>query len=241
VTHAATAAELFAELKEIARRLGATSFGVASIDAMRAAGLECPTPELGRLPRAISVGFRLSDAVLETLVDRPTKLYAYHYRTVNAQLDRIALELTAALQARGFEALPLPASQVVDWEARRGQASHKWIAHFAGLGFFGRNSLLVNPEFGARMRYVSVFTDAPLPTGSPPEADCGTCRACAAACPCDAVGTTRDDFDLARCTEQLRLFKTVGNVGHYICGLCLKACPGPERMQRRSLEQANAE
>ena len=238
---AATSHELFAELKETARRLGATSFGVASVEAMQAAGLECPAPELAHLPRAISVGYRLSDAVMETLRDRPTKLYAHHYRTVNLQLDRIALELSMVIQDRGFDALPLAASQIVDWEARRGQASHKWIAHFAGLGFLGRNSLLVNPEFGTRMRYVSVFTDAPLPTGSPREADCGECTACVAACPCDAVGASRDDFDLERCTEQLRVFKTKGNVGHYICGLCIKACPGPERVQRRSLDQPNAD
>jgi len=230
--HTETAQELFAELKEIARRLGATSFGVASVKAMRAAGFECPAAELARLPRAISVGFRLSDAVMESLEDRPTKLYAHHYRMVNLQLDRIALELVEALQDHGFDALPLPASQITDWETRCGQASHKIIAHFAGLGFFGINNLLINPEFGARMRYVSVFTDAPLPTASPVEADCGDCRACISACPAEAIGTSLKDFDLERCTEQLRFFKTKGNIGHYICGLCVKACPGPKRTHK---------
>jgi epoxyqueuosine reductase len=226
--------ELFGELKEIARRGGASSFGVASVGAMRRAGLECPTPELGRLPRAIAVGYRLSDAVMDSLVDRPTKLYAHHYRMVNAQLDRIALDLTAALQAHGFEALPLPASQIVDWDERRGQASHKWVAHFAGLGFFGLNNLLIDPEFGARMRYVSVYTDAPLPTGRPPEQDCGDCRACIPACPCGAIGPTRDAFDLERCAEQLHFFKTKGNIGHHICGLCIKACAPRQRAERRT-------
>jgi epoxyqueuosine reductase len=221
-----TSAELFAELKCVAQRLGATSFGVASVEAMLAAGLECPAPELVRLPRAISVGFRLSDAVIESLEDHPTKLYFHHYRTVNAHLDRIALELTAALQDRGYEALPLPASQITDWEARRGQASHKEVARFAGLGFFGLNNLIVNPDYGARMRYVSVFTDAPLPTGSPPELSCGDCRACISACPCGAIGTSREAFDLARCAEQLRTFRKEVNIGHDICGLCIKACPG---------------
>ena len=218
--------ELFTELKGIARGLGATSFGVASVDAMLKAGLRCPTPEFERFPRAISVGFRLSDAVMETLVDRPTKLYAYHYRMVNAHLDRIALELTGALQERGYAALPLPSSQVVDWDEQRGQASHKWVALFAGLGFFGLNNLIVHPEFGARLRYVTVYTDAPLPTAEPLEADCGDCRACVAACPCGAIGETREGFDLERCREQLDLFKRTADVGHHICGLCIKACPG---------------
>jgi epoxyqueuosine reductase len=229
MAQADTQHELFDELKEAARRLGATAFGVASVEAMQAAGCECPAPELARLPRAISVGFRLSDAVMDSLVDRPTKLYAYHYRTVNAQLDRIALELTAMLQDRGYEALPLPASQITDWEARRGQASHKVIAHFAGLGFFGLNNLIVNADYGARMRYVSVFTDAPLPTAKPSDAGCGDCRECIPACPCGAIGASRDAFDLERCAEQLRFFRTKGNVGHDICGLCIKACVGPRR------------
>ena len=226
MTQADVSDELFTELKEIARGLGATSFGVASVEAMVETGLKCPTPELERFPRAISVGFRLSGAVMETLVDRPTKLYAYHYRTVNAHLDRIALELTAALQARGYEALPLPASQVVDWDTQRGQASHKWVAHFAGLGFFGLNNLIVHADYGAHMRYVTVCTNAPLPTGQPIEADCGECRACLPACPCGAIGDTRDAFDLERCREQLNLFKKTANVGHHICGLCIKACRG---------------
>jgi len=226
-----TSAELFADLKQVAQRLGATSFGVASVEAMLAAGLECPAPELARLPRAISVGFRLSDAIIESLQDRPTKLYAHHYRMANMQLDRIALELTAALQERGFDALPLPASQIVDWDTQRGLASHKWVASFAGLGFFGLNNLIVHPEFGARMRYVSVYTDAPLLTGQPLQAGCGDCRACVEACPCGAIGATREAFDLERCAEQLRLFRNQGNIGHYICGLCIKACVGPERRQ----------
>ena len=227
-----TSQALFAELKTIAQRQGASSFGAASVDAMRAAGHECPTPEFARLPRAIAVGFRLSDAVMESLHDGPTKLYAHHYRMVNAQLDRIALELTTELQARGFEALPLPASQIVDWDALRGQASHKWMAHFAGLGFFGNNNLLIHPEFGARMRYVTVFTDAPLPTGTPLATGCGDCTACAASCPCGAIGASRGEFDLERCTAQLHWFKTKGNVGHHICGRCIKACPGPERTRK---------
>jgi len=238
--HTKTAQELFTELKEIARRLGATSFGVASIEAMRAAGFECPTPAFACLPRAISVGFRLSDAIMESLEDRPTKLYAHHYRMVNLQLDRIALELTEALQDHGFDALPLPASQITDWETRRGQISHKLIAYFAGLGFLGLNNLLIDPEFGARMRYVSVLTDAPLPTASPIEANCGDCRTCLPACPAKAIGTSLDEFDLGRCTEQLHFFKTKGNIGHYICGLCVKACPGPKRRQRSFRDREDA-
>ncbi|MBN1918303.1 MAG: epoxyqueuosine reductase [Verrucomicrobia bacterium] len=220
--------ELFVELRAIARTRGATSFGVASVEAMLEAGLRCPTPEFERFPSAISVGFRLSDAVIETLIDRPTKLYAYHYRVVNAQLDRIALELTAALQTRGYEALPLPSSQVVDWDTQRGQASHKWVALFAGLGFFGLNNLIVHPEFGARLRYVTVYTDAPLPAARPIEEACGECRACVAACPCGAIGDTVDHFNLDRCCEQLNLFKRTAGVGHHICGLCIKACVGRE-------------
>ena len=81
------------------------------------------------------------------------------------------------------------------------------------------------------MRYVSVYTDAPLPTGRPLEADCADCDACVSACPCGAIGATHDAFDLERCAEQLGLFKKQANVGHHICGLCIKACRGPERRQ----------
>ena len=219
----------FNELAAIARRLGAAAFGVADVERMKADGLKPPIEELTQFSYGVSVGFRLSDALMETLIDGPTTTYRYHYRQVNAHLDRIALELTASVQAKGYDAFPVPSSHIVDWEQNTGHLSHKWVAHYAGLGWFGLNNLLVNPTYGSRMRYVTVMTNMPLTTGEPHKGSCGDCVDCLTACPIGAIGKTRDEFKLDLCTALLRKFRDEWKIGQQICGLCIKACKGRKK------------
>ncbi len=206
---------------------GACCFGVASVARMKSGSSELPAAkELLDFPYALSIGLRLSDSILESLVDGPTRLYAYHYRTANRELDSIALRVTNEIQRLGYDAWPVPASQIIDWERSVGHASHRWAAYHAGVGWYGRNGLIVSPAYGARVRYVTVFTDIPLRAGEPLALDCGDCRACVAACPAGAIAERREAFDLAKCREQLRFYRNQWNIGHHICGLCIKACPG---------------
>ena len=216
----------FNELALIARRLGAAAFGVADVGRMKADGLKPPVEELMKYPYGVSVGFRLSDALMETLVNGPTTTYRYHYRQVNAHLDRIALELCDAIQAKGYDAFPVPSSHIVDWEKNTGDLSHKWVAHYAGLGWFGLNNLLINPKYGARMRYVTVMTDMPLITGEPHKGSCEDCTDCISVCPASAIKNSRDDFNLEACDAQLKIFRDKWKIGQQICGLCIKACKG---------------
>ncbi len=180
---------------------------------------------MARFPYAVCIGCRLSDSIIDSLVDGPSRLYAYHYRVVNRELDDMALRVTNAIQRMGYEACPVPSSQVIDWTRNLGHASHRWAAYHAGLGWYGLNNLIISPQHGARVRYVTVFTDAPLPAAEPLNRDCGDCRACIGACPVSAISERREDFDLAKCQEQLRFYRNTWNIGHHICGLCIKACP----------------
>ena len=56
----------------------------------------------------------------------------------------------------------MPASQIVDWEKQTAHLSHKKIGELAGIGFIGRNNLLVNPEIGSRFRLATILTNMPL-------------------------------------------------------------------------------
>jgi len=69
----------------------------------------------------VSMGVRLSDAVIDSLVDSPTLLYAWHYRRANLFLDRLAFEIPLYIQREGYSALPIAASQIIDW---KGQTAH---------------------------------------------------------------------------------------------------------------------
>lgn len=213
-------------IPEIAAGLGLSLGGVANIREIRGAFLELAPETVDRFDRAISLAVRLSDAVIEDLVDRPTPLYLHHYRQANAILDRGAFEISRRIQEMGGRALPVGASQLVDWKTQSGHLSHKEVARRAGLGWIGRNNLLVTPQFGARVRLVTILTDLPLETGSPPTEGCGECRRCIAACPAGAIQERREDFDHVACYEKLQFFKNAYNIPHHICGLCVKACSG---------------
>jgi epoxyqueuosine reductase QueG len=102
--------------------------------------------------------------------------------------------------------------------------SHKHVGRAAGLGWFGRNNLLVNPGLGARFRLVTILTDMPLEPARPLDDGCTTCRACAAVCPAGAIKESRDEFDHRACFEKLKEFQKLRLVSQLICGVCVKAC-----------------
>jgi epoxyqueuosine reductase QueG len=215
------------ELEALARELGFDLFGVADVTGMRGDFLlEPETRE--RFGRAVSLGKRLSGAVLDDLRDHPTQLYFHHYRQMNFFLDRAAFLLADDIQKRGFGSIAVPASQIIDWERQRAHLSHKHVGAAAGLGWFGRNNLLVNPELGSRFRLVTVLTDMPLEPGRPLDRDCGACRDCLAGCPAGAIKETREEFDHLACYETLKDFRKKGYVSQFICGLCVRDCRGPK-------------
>ena len=216
--------ELAETLRAFVRPLGIDLFGVADISSVRDEFLlERATRD--RFDRALSLGRRLAMSVLDDLEDGPTALYMHHYRQVNYLLDRAALLAAGFIQERGYLAMPIAASQIIDWDNQRAHVSHKKVAELAGLGWRGRNNLLVHPEFGSQVRLVTVLTDMPLAAGAPLAANCGECRRCVAACPARAIKDERDDFDHRACFEMLKEFRRRGLVAQFICGLCVKACP----------------
>lgn len=212
-------------LKALALELGFDLFGVADVTDLRGDFLLEPKTR-DRFGLAISLGKRLNDPVLDDIADRPTPLYFHHYRQTNAFLDRGALLIADHIQKKGFAALPTAASQIIDWEKQRAHLSHKHVGREAGLGWFGRNNLLVNSGLGARFRLVTVLTDLPLEADKPLENGCVTCRACIAVCPAGAIKETREDFDHLACFEKLKEFQRQRLVSQFICGVCVKACRG---------------
>jgi epoxyqueuosine reductase len=205
--------------------------GVADVTGLRSEFLLEPRTR-DRFEFAISLGKRLNDAVLDDIDDHPTPLYFHHYRQTNAFLDRGALLLADHIQRSGFSALPIAASQIIDWERQRAHLSHKHVGRAAGLGWLGRNNLLVNADFGARFRLVTVLTDMPLDVDAPPAETCGACRACLATCPAGAIKDRREDFDHGACFEKLKEFQKQRLVSQFICGVCVKACRGPLKGRR---------
>jgi epoxyqueuosine reductase len=213
----------YSQLRKISRTLGAGLFGVADISAIKA-DFELSEGTKKRLNRAVCLGVGLSFPVLSEIEQEPTKLYFHHYRTANMFLDQMAFAVAGWIQERGFQALPVPASQIIDWESQKAHLSHKKIGVLAGIGWIGRNNLLVSKKFGAQFRLTTILTDMPLSANKPVREDCGQCVRCLDVCPVGAIGKDLKDFKHLACFEKLKDFQKQNIVGQFICGVCVKAC-----------------
>jgi epoxyqueuosine reductase len=231
--------ELFEKIQNITNQFGADYLGVADLEPehVKAAVLEQGGEMLKPFTRCITVGITMFDSIVDLLPggreDRAvTVSYRHHgYGVLNSRLDLIASVIASAVQRQGFRAMPMPASERYDDEKIRAVFSHKLGAAQAGLGWIGKSCMLITPEHGPRVRWVSVLTDAPLaPTGSPIGQRCGSCMECVNICPAQAYtgrnyaeGEPRElRFDAGKCQDYLEIKATTPGK---ICGLCVYACP----------------
>ncbi len=79
------------------------------------------------------------------------------------------------------------------------------LAHQAGLGFLGKNSLLIHPKAGSWFFIGEIYTDLILPTATTPiKEGCGSCQACIQECPTQAI-VADGVIDARRCISYLTI------------------------------------
>lgn len=190
--------------------------------------------DLKDLRYGITVAVKLSDRIINEINNKPTYTYFHHYRSVNTLIDQITLKTVLMLEEWGYNALAVPASQSIkELGEYRGLFQHKTAATKAGLGWIGKNGLLVTEKYGPRVRLGTVLTDFKLDAGKPIETSkCGSCTLCVKSCPAMALygklweaGIERKEIvDAQACSEYMnKNFKHIGRGS--VCGICIKVCP----------------
>ena len=151
---------------------------------------------------------------------------ADHYALLRAGLEVVAGVLRGA--GRRAEVL-CDDSRLVDRAA----------AVRAGLGWWGRSTMVLLPGHGPWVLLGSVATDARLGEGTPLGRDCGSCTACLPACPTGAL-VAPGVLDARRCLAALaqspgaipREHRQAMGDRLYGCDACLEACPPGRRRLR---------
>lgn len=160
-------------------------------------------------------------------------------------LEMITRDVEREIERMGFSAKIIAPDKRVGHTSPlywRGEVSHKAAAKTAGLGWIGRSTLLVTPEFGPRVCLATVLTDLPLPTGTPMKNRCGSCKMCVGSCPLhtlkgpafsDHPKDVSDAIDVKKCGALVNRTWATG----FMCYECMLACPkgGKKKVRKKGV------
>lgn len=189
-------------------------------------------PNLMKNGSIICIGIAYPESVIDCIgamsgdvvVIDTWNIYAREYQKLNRLLNTISGRI-----ADQFGGIPILATmegvveKVTNVEDYYGMTvSHRVIAENAGLGWRGKNELIVNKNYSCALRFASVITDLPLTQGEKVETSCGVCSACLEAC-LFLKNKERLKNYRENCRKYIMGLMARGLVDE-VCGRCIKAC-----------------
>jgi len=216
-------------LQEMKQELDVDLIGVVSVEASK----ELKDRAAVFLPTVKSVVVLGKEAYKEVVAllkpsrgvgePEPGEVFTVHADYLYGRLNRALHELANLFRKEGYRSVPLPSAVgfITDQRFLTALFSYKHAAELAGLGTIGRNSLLITPEFGPRVRLVCLLTEAPL--GGSPRAKkeiCVNCDACIRECPARALQMPGPGEVYSMNKFACRAYRQAG----LVCSVCLKVC-----------------
>jgi epoxyqueuosine reductase len=240
-----------AELHALARELGLDAIGAAPAEAYaeterligerRARGLFADMrftmahPEESCHPEALLPGARtvVSAALCYWLPEPqrppghgrlPRYTWVDTYATLREKLDELGRRLGGAYRVL------VDANQHVDREA----------AARSGVGFYGKNTMLITRRHGSWVVLGTLVTDVALRATAPLDLDCGDCRLCIDACPTGALDEP-GTLDATRCLSYWTQapappparYRADLGAQVYGCDICQDVCPWNRGVEKR--------
>lgn len=169
--------------------------------------------------------------LLPVIESTPSINYQEMYNASNSLLDQIGFRLSVWLNDRGYPAIFMPRDGYGNLEILLdkypGCFSHVFAGKYSGMGTIAYSHNLITPEYGPRVRMVSIFTSLKLAGDPLIETDvCTKCTVCRRLCPSQAFTTRTDsiiaDMAVDSCT---RYHQVLRRENRWPCGICAKVCP----------------
>lgn len=203
-----------------------------------------PGEQNKEFPRAILFGIALTPEYIHEVAGTHNYVQARmedHYNFDDDELylkeiqtDTLSDNMAQLLISKGYKAYSQSdknqiATGFFDGQYGKTPLPHKTIATLAGIGWIGKNNLLITPTYGCGLCLGAILTDAPLPV-SPSQkikSKCGKCKICLDICQTHALkGCTwnkskvrENMMDVHKCTT---------------CMKCLVHCPFTQKYMEKS-------
>lgn len=222
-----------AEIKRVARAFGADLVGITAYDERwqytkkfsAATGRQKPNDLPDGLNHVIVLGQAMDYDLIRTV---PSALSGAATGLGYSHDALVLLSLTQYLRNCGYRAVA----------SMNDTALAIPYAIKAGLGEYGRNGLLITPEFGPRVRLGKIYTDLPLAHDRPIQFGvrefCEICRRCANACPVKAISQSAPSINRHNRSniQGVKKWSVDGEkcFGYWAaqnsdCSICIRVCP----------------
>jgi epoxyqueuosine reductase len=202
--------------------LGADLYGIASQERFNGAPKGSHPTDIVENCRSVIVFAKKMPA--ELLFEDSNDRYCQINNQVTLETDKLALECASELVKEGIGATAIIFSGSQERSASKKTLSMKQAGYVAGLGIIGKNTLLMNQDFGNMIRIGAILIDLELESdplaqyeGCPPG-----CELCIQTCPQQALDG--GNVNPVRCIPVIKCESEAGIVLKK-CSICRRVCP----------------